>query len=284
MEEVDPEGRVTEFSPDCIYADPDLERKKPVNPIVAKEEAIKGEEKAEESREKVKDELMALFEDADFAESVLTLYEQGDASGTVQITQESRVIDDKDHRKRIHMYFKCHFDGKLVTDVVSPSNHFRVSLKKAGSGRPSSYDHRNNQGPNDPKPVPFLEFILWKDGLDTMEAVQILSKRLLMPAKSFSYAGTKDRRSVSTQRIVVRNALPAKIAGVNKMTGMRMKVSHLRSVVGPLRFGDLSGNRFTIILRNCHYESVESVKEAVECLSQKGFINYYGLQIGRAHV
>lgn len=276
VEEVDPEGRVTEFSPDCIYADPDLERKKPAAKEVINEETK--EEKEEESREKIKEELTALFEDADFAESVLTLHEQGESSGTTQITQESRVIDDKDHRKRIHLYFKCHFDGKLVTDVVSPSNHFRVSLKRAGSGRPSSYDHRNNQGPNDPKPVPFLEFVLWKDGLDTMEAVQIFSKRLLMPAKSFSYAGTKDRRSVSTQRIVVRNALPAKIAGVNKMTGMRMKVSHLRSVAGPLRFGDLSGNRFTIILRNCQYESAESVETAVEVLSKKGFINYYGLQ------
>ena len=274
VEEVDPEGRVTEFSSDCIYADPDLERKKP-EPVPVKELE---QPAVEESRDKIKEELTALFDDADFAESVLSLYEQKDHPQISQVTQESRVIDDKDHRKRIHMYFKCHFDGRLVTDVVSPSNHFRVSLKKVGSGRPSSYDHRNNQGPNDPKPVPFLEFVLWKDGLDTMEAVQILSKRLLMPAKSFSYAGTKDRRAVSTQRIVVRNALPAKIAGVNKMTGMRIKVSHLRSVAGPLRFGDLSGNRFTIILRNCQYESKESVEKAVEVLSQKGFINYYGLQ------
>lgn len=278
VEEVDTEGRVTEYSPDCIYADPDLERKKA--PVVKEEKEITETEPVtvEYSREKIKEELIALFDDADFAESVLALYEQKEAYGVTQVTQESRAIDDKDHRKRIHLYFKCHFEGRLVTDVVSPSNNFRVSLKKAGTGRPSSYDHRNNQGPNDPKPVPFLEFTLWKDGLDTMEAVQILSKRLLMPAKSFSYAGTKDRRSVSTQRIVVRNALPAKIAGVNKMTGMRMKVSHLRSVVGPLRFGDLSGNRFTIILRNCQYENVESVQKAVECLSQKGFINYYGLQ------
>lgn len=276
---MDTEGRVTEYSSECIYADPDLERKKQpsVNSVVKeveKDDVAAGGD----NREKIKEELTALFEDADFAESVLILYEQKEASGFTQVTQESRVIDDKDHRKRIHMYFKCHFQGRLVTDVVAPSSHFRVSLKKAGTGRPDSYDHRNNQGPNDPKPVPFLEFTLWKDGLDTMEAIQILSKRLLMPAKSFSYAGTKDRRSVSTQRIVVRNAFPAKIAGVNKMTGMRMKVSHLRSAFGPLRFGDLSGNRFTIILRNCQYENAESVEKAVECLSQKGFINYYGLQ------
>lgn len=193
----------------------------------------------------------------------------------------NRVIHDKDHRKRIHLFFKCHFDGRLVTDVVAPDNHFRVSLKKSGSGRPSAYDHRNNQGPDDPKPVPFLEFALWKDGLDTMEAVQILSKRLLIPAKSFSYAGTKDRRSVSTQRIVARNAFPAKIAGINKMIGMRMKVSHLRSVMGPLRFGDLSGNRFTIILRNSQFAQNENESDliaAVESINQNGFINYYGLQ------
>ena len=232
-----------------------------------------------EDPEKIREELAALFEDSEFAESVLNLVESSGSGGLTQVIQESRVIDDKDHRKRIHMYFKCHFGGRLVTDVVAPQNHFRVSLKKGGSARPAAYDHRNNQGPNDPKPVPFLEFVLWKDGIDTMEAVQILSKRLLMPAKLFSYAGTKDRRSVSTQRIVVRNAFPAKIAGVNKMTGMRMKVSHLRSVPGPLRFGDLSGNRFTIILRNCRYEGeTETISSVIEGIGRTGFINYYGLQ------
>ena len=70
------------------------------------------------------------FEDAEFAESVLSLLEPSSASGITQVIQESRVIDDKDHRKRIHMYFKCHFGGRLVTDVVAPQNHFRVSLKK----------------------------------------------------------------------------------------------------------------------------------------------------------
>lgn len=231
--------------------------------------------------DKIKGELVALFEDPDFAESVLNLYSQKDPEVS-QVIQESRVIDDKDHRKRIHLYFKSHFQGKLVTDVVAPMNYFRVSLKKkTGTARPTSYDHRNNQSPDDPKPVPFLEFVLWKDGIDTMEAVQILSKRLLMPAKSFSYAGTKDRRSVSVQRIVARNAFPAKIAGINKMTGMRMKVSHLRAVEGPLRFGDLSGNRFTIILRNCQYDPESLSRDTsliTKSLNEKGFINYYGLQ------
>lgn len=267
---------MVEFT-DCIYADPDLERK----PRASKQNVVDSEEKEAENSAvdfKIKEELGALFEDPQFADSILGLLDESNTTVT-QVVQESRVIEDKDHRKRIHLYFKCHFGGKLVTDVVAPQNHFRVSLKKGGTGRPSSYDHRNNQGPDDPKPVPFLEFVLWKDGLDTMEAVQILAKRLLMPAKSFSYAGTKDRRAVSTQRIVVRNAFPAKIAGVNKMTGMRMKVSNLRSVPGPLRFGDLSGNRFTIILRNCSYEGdVEMIKNVLEKISNTGFINYYGLQ------
>ena len=239
---------------------------------------------------KLFEELRALFDDSEFANSILKLFndskvlKEKSPETEVPVTQiiHNRVIDDKDHRKRIHLFFKCHFYGRLVTDVVGPNNNlFRVSLKKPGSGRPSSYDHRNNQGPNDPKPVPFLEFVLWKDGLDTMEAVQILSKRLLIPAKSFSYAGTKDRRSVSTQRIVVRNAFPAKIAGINKMTGMRIKVSHLRSVLRPFRFGDLSGNRFTIILRNFQYsenENESNLMAAIESINRNGFINYYGLQ------
>lgn len=283
VEEVDIGGQVVTYSPDLLYLDTELERKKPEEKkaaiIVASETTEESSQGSEEEKEKILKELAELFDSSDFASAIFSLYESSKTSKVSdQITHEV-TIDDKDHRKRIHLYFKCHFDGRLVTDVVAPQNFFRVSIKsRSGGARPSTYDHRNNQGPDDPKPVPFLEFTLWKDGLDTMEAVQTLSKRLLMPAKSFSYAGTKDRRSVSTQRIVARNAFPAKIAGINKMTGMRMKVSHLRSAEGPLRFGDLSGNRFTVILRNVTAFSEQSFNEALNLLSQNGFINYYGLQ------
>ena len=47
----------------------------------------------------------------------------------------------------------------------------------------------------------YLHFTLYKENKDTMEAVSILSRQLKLSAKNFQFAGTKDRRGVTVQRI-----------------------------------------------------------------------------------
>ncbi len=45
-----------------------------------------------------------------------------------------------------------------------------------------------------------------------------------------------------------------------------------------LELGDLSGNHFSIVLRNVNSEAKESVEKCLSALEKKGFINYFGLQ------
>ncbi len=267
VEEVDEDGEVVVFDPESIYADESLkvEKKEP------QPEAVK---EAKKSEEEILSELNVLFGDSSFASSILEMSQTGSPN---QLLLPS-PIEDKDQRTRCHLYFKATFPNRLVTDTVNGC--FRVSLKtKSGGARPSAYDHRNNQSSTDPRPEPFLQFTLWKDGMDTMEAINFLCRKLGLLAKCFSYAGTKDRRAVSTQRCVVRNMFPARLAALNGIVNSRVKVSHLKRASGPLQFGCLSGNRFTIILRSLPETfSLEPVETAAKRLSQNGFINYYGLQ------
>jgi hypothetical protein len=69
-----------------------------------------------------------------------------------------------------------------------------------GGGKRAKFDPRDNNKPQWPAGRgKWLTFTLAKEGKDTMEAVNVLSKFLRRKPATFSYAGTKDRRAVSTR-------------------------------------------------------------------------------------
>ena len=136
----------------------------------------------------------------------------------------------------------------------------------------------------------YLHFSLCKENKDTMEVISWLSKQVRMSPKSFQFAGTKDRRAVTVQRVSVDRVL------VNAMisAGRTLRNAHIGNFEyrpHPLQLGELTGNEFVITLRDCdfHYPvPLESklilegahaiVSEAIKDLSERGFLNYYGLQ------
>ena len=136
----------------------------------------------------------------------------------------------------------------------------------------------------------YLHFSLYKENKDTMESISWLSKQVRMNARSFQFAGTKDRRAVTVQRVSVDRVL------VNAMipAGRTLKNAYIGNFEyrpHPLQLGELTGNEFVITLRDCdfHYPfPLESslilegaqmiVSDAIKNLRERGFINYYGLQ------
>lgn len=136
----------------------------------------------------------------------------------------------------------------------------------------------------------YLHFSLYKENKDTMEGISWLSKQVRMNPRSFQFAGTKDRRAVTVQRVSVdRVSVNAMIAA-----GRTLRNAHIGNFEyrpHPLQLGELTGNEFVIILRDCdfHYpiplesklilEGAQAiVGEAIKNLSERGFVNYYGLQ------
>lgn len=136
----------------------------------------------------------------------------------------------------------------------------------------------------------YLHFSLYKENKDTMEAISWLSKQVQMNPRSFQFAGTKDRRAVTVQRVSVERVL------VNSMipAGRTLRNAYIGNFEyrpHPLQLGELTGNEFVITLRDCdfHYPfPLESslilegaqmiVSDAIKNLRERGFINYYGLQ------
>ncbi|XP_051146896.1 multisubstrate pseudouridine synthase 7 isoform X1 [Andrographis paniculata] len=198
---------------------------------------------------------------------------------------------DKSHRTAIHNFFKEKLKF-LVTDTVDGPDSFskciRVRLDSGSNqtrGRNSRkrkdrgdkpYDSRGSD--NWPEHIgKFLRFHLYKENKDTQEALGILGKMLGIQSRSFGFAGTKDKRSVSTQRVTVYKQRASRLCALNeKLFGM--KVGNFCYVNEGLVLGQLLGNRFTITLRNVSAESEDIVRASAATLEKSGFINYFGLQ------
>ncbi|XP_042392688.1 pseudouridylate synthase 7 homolog isoform X2 [Zingiber officinale] len=198
---------------------------------------------------------------------------------------------DKSHRAEVHNFFKKNFKF-LVTDTVEESGenskYIRVRRCSGNGGGPSKRGMKRKDKDDKPfdsrgsKSWPehlgkFLRFNLYKENKDTQEALGLIGKMLGVNQRSFGFAGTKDKRSVSTQRVTIFKQRAKRLAELNsRMFGI--KVGDFCYVNEGLVLGQLTGNHFTITLRGISADSEDIIKEATDSLWRNGFINYYGLQ------
>ncbi|KAG5626342.1 hypothetical protein H5410_011560 [Solanum commersonii] len=210
------------------------------------------------------------------------------------VSDESIVLSpssDKSHRTAIHNFFKERLKF-LVTDTIDgvedQSKSVRVRLnndRNNGRGRSSRKrkdrdDKRYDSRGSDSWPGhlgKFLRFHLFKENKDTQEALNVIAKMLGVQLRSFGFAGTKDKRAVSTQRVTVFKQQASKLAALNKRL-IGIKVGDFCHVKEGLLLGQLYGNRFTITLRGVSAESEDIIKASAVALGKHGFINYFGLQ------
>ncbi|MFQ5800402.1 MAG: tRNA pseudouridine(13) synthase TruD [Candidatus Hydrothermarchaeales archaeon] len=121
----------------------------------------------------------------------------------------------------------------------------------------------------------YTYFTLEKMGWDTIKAVSALSKTLGVSKKRFGFAGTKDRRALTRQRMAVWNIDIEKLRSI-KIKDMRLydfKKSYER-----ITLGDLLGNEFLITVRDPELGSEEVIEECKGQLSKRGIPNYFGYQ------
>lgn len=95
-------------------------------------------------------------------------------------------------------------------------------------------------------------------------------------SKRITFAGTKDKRAVTTQRVSAFKITPQKLlATVSRMRNL--SVGNFRLRKEPIRLGDLYGNRFSIVLRDVVGDQ-ENINKNLEFVKENGFVNYYGMQ------
>ncbi|MED6123561.1 hypothetical protein PIB30_050248 [Stylosanthes scabra] len=227
--------------------------------------------------------------DASHLEEFLNQINAGDDKSVAPIVLSPD--SNKSHRTAVHNFFKGNFKF-LVTDTVdgpdASSKCIRVRLNSGGpnNGRDSKKRKERGDKPFDSrgsKSWPetlgkFLRFHLYKENKDTQEALGVIGKMLGIQSRSFGFAGTKDKRAISTQRVTVYKQLASRVASLNERL-FGIKVGDFCYVYEGLVLGQLSGNRFTITLRGVVADSEDTIKASADALGSHGFINYFGLQV-----
>jgi tRNA pseudouridine13 synthase len=212
-------------------------------------------------------------------------------------------IADKDTRTQAHKSLRRMFPN-LLESTMEQDQSIRIKAtppaerkakKNAKGPKKDRADgdtgrHRGGQLAWEELGGDFLHFTLYKENKDTMEVVGFLGSKLNSGAKAFSFAGTKDRRACTAQRVCIKRQTAERIAGFNRAL-FNAAVGDFAYRQNDLKLGDLKGNEFTITLRNCNFQGEEGmnfmqrymlanevVGKAIQDFSVKGFINYYGLQ------
>ena len=194
---------------------------------------------------------------------------------------------DKVERTSLHKSIG-NFNDSLSTETTKDATNFNDSVVKV------TIKSNNFFGTRDKRPGKnnqYLHFTLLKWNITTSDAVLRLCKTMNMKHRNLSYAGMKDKRGITAQRMCCRFLDPKRLLGINKPFFAANEVS-ADSVVykssyimgdfefskDTLKLGDLSGNKFSIVLRECEETTQENLDKVKNLLLENGFMNYFGLQ------
>jgi tRNA pseudouridine13 synthase len=210
-------------------------------------------------------------------------------------------ITDKEKRTQAHQSLRRIFPNMLESSMeedqslrikATPPAERKGKNKGRGGGRERGDGPSRNKGQLAWEELggEYLHFNLYKENKDTMEIIGFLGSKLGGGAKLFGFAGTKDRRACTVQRVCVKRQTAERMHIFNK-TLYNAAMGDWEYQPYNLTLGDLKGNEFTITLRDCHFQGEEGmdfaqrrqladtvVSKAISDFSEKGFINYYGLQ------
>jgi len=124
----------------------------------------------------------------------------------------------------------------------------------------------------------YTHFTLEKENWETISAIRAIARCLGVSYKRFGYAGNKDRRAATTQRIAAWRIGQEQLMKVD-LDGIQL-YGFTRSN-SRISLGDSEGNRFRVTIRNSELRGLElerSMKAASEQIEIAGVPNYFGYQ------
>jgi tRNA pseudouridine13 synthase len=166
--------------------------------------------------------------DAKVADELLSLYNKILASPSAKPREHGFVTcsvpAEKSVRTALHHDVRRIFHSKMESSTDKEKNTMTFTAAAPSQARNSnSRDHNGNQIRRQGKlgwaerGGEYLHFTLYKENKDTMEVISYLTKQLKINAKSFQFAGTKDRRAVTAQRVSTYRLDENRLAYQNRM-------------------------------------------------------------------
>jgi tRNA pseudouridine13 synthase len=122
---------------------------------------------------------------------------------------------------------------------------------------------------------PYLILKLTKENWEQQRLVKEMARILGISHRRISWAGTKDRRAVTSQYISVHGLEPGEVERIS-LPGVRLEVAGRAGHA--ISLGELRGNRFGIRIRDCDpYDLANRVAEVAR-VAAEGYPNYVGIQ------
>ena len=125
----------------------------------------------------------------------------------------------------------------------------------------------------------YLVFLLEKYNWDTFKAIDVLARHLNVKPENFSFAGIKDKRAITIQRVSVWRVRPEDLLNV-KINGLYIRGCWYSD--NKVSIGDLWGNRFRITIRKINLDQNETQHRVKRVLSEikeiGGVPNFFGFQ------
>jgi tRNA pseudouridine13 synthase len=122
---------------------------------------------------------------------------------------------------------------------------------------------------------PYLICRLTKKNWELQHAMKEIAKRLGISHRRIGWAGTKDRNAITRQLISLYNITPDRVSEVRLKDITLEPVGQANEA---LSLGDLLGNRFDIMIRDCQPADLETRLRATSETICQAVPNYFGLQ------
>ena len=185
---------------------------------------------------------------------------------------------DKPTRTKLHQMVRKYLANYIESEALEVSSGKYIQLRakhKMEKGTSGDWRSRNKWPEN---LGDYLQFTLFKENIDTMSAAFVLSKLLNCRVESVQYAGTKDKRAITSQKVTMYRRKPSELTKLNAhFLPPYIRVGDFEYVNEPLKLGNLSGNNFGIIMRDIAASS-DDIKSACQMIAESGFVNFFGLQ------
>lgn len=248
-------------------------------------------------------QLQEMIKDAVVSEQVVTM---------LQAHEDKKLCNDKfvtlpplekSQRTAIHNWIRESLSCARADTLEGRIRIWHVKFEtempnyKTFANNKRNNDNRNSKQPNKrqkkgwPEDRPdFLQFVLYKENIDTTTATKELSRK--GSKARIGFAGMKDKRGITTQFCTMYRTEPEQIVGAQQAGGGNtsqrggavVQVGNFEYVSKEMRLGTLKGNRFDLVLRHVQTEGVdeasikEKLKNAANSMKEYGFINYFGTQ------
>lgn len=120
--------------------------------------------------------------------------------------------------------------------------------------------------------APYTFYLLQKKNISTFEVSEIISRIWKISKQNIGYCGLKDKYSLSTQYISIKN-------GPEKDIELKTFSLHWKGKISQsLRIGDLIKNSFRITVRDLKDEQCKKIEERIPEIKIFGFPNYFDYQ------